>query len=155
MQVLFSLITLGTFLSGCAIFSLSGRVEFLGPGDKVTIEELEQTWQDYRIFYGGYYVGDPIAILFDPKKNDTTLVPEKWTEVHDKETLRQALMWVKVRTNVATNLMKITGADGLFYGYVYTTRPHLYLKPVDNKTLYVYTPTLSRHLDRPEMGDSK
>ena len=72
------------FLVGCSILQGYGR---LAPenktGDEMTVEALEEFWEDYTVTYtgccGGLVApkGHPSAVMFDPKGDDKELVSER------------------------------------------------------------------------------
>ena len=53
------------------------RVQPRGP-ERVTIEILEERWEDYDVYFAGPWIGRPSAVMFDPKDDDRKLVPHKW-----------------------------------------------------------------------------
>ena len=58
----------------------------LRPGgpERVTIEKLQEKWQDYTVYYTGLSLEKPSALLFDPKDDDKLLTTHKyWDEVKE------------------------------------------------------------------------
>ena len=104
-------------ISGCANYGKlrleSGRVE------KVTIQELQENWNDYSIYYADWRsVGWPGGIIFDPKRDDKTLVGDKWMKVEDQETLSQVIISIEAK-NRYPKLYQVLGPNDEFYGYMY------------------------------------
>ncbi|NVM25603.1 MAG: hypothetical protein HWN70_06755 [Desulfobacterales bacterium] len=131
---------IGVFLvSGCSWYKSYGKVRLQsGPGHKVTIQELQQNWHDYTIYYAGSSVQLPSAIMFDPKKDTKTLMSDKWIKVEDQETLSELISWIQGTTRFPPRLQRILGPDDQFYGYFYSGWHHVVLKVVDETTLWVY-----------------
>jgi hypothetical protein len=104
-------------ISGCANYGKlrleSGRVE------KVTIQGLQENWDDYSIYYADWRsVGWPGGIIFDPKRDDKTLVADKWMKVEDQETLSQIITSIEAK-NRYPKLYQVLGPNDEFYGYMY------------------------------------
>jgi len=118
---LFKQTVIGFFLmflmSGCANYGKltleSGRPE------KMTIQELQENWDDYSIYYADWRsVGWTGGIIFDPKKDDKTLVGDKWMKVEDQEALSRVITSIQAR-NPYPKLYQILGPNDEFYGYMY------------------------------------
>ena len=112
-------------------------------GEGVTIEELEENWEDYVIHYAGISVGTPAGIMFDPKDDDTTLTGDKWIKVEDKETLSELIGWMKTYTEFNPQVWRILGPHNEFFGYLFYPSYIMYvervvIKVIDDKTMYVY-----------------
>ena len=114
------------------------RVQPRGP-ERVTIEMLEERWEDYDVYFAGPWIGRPSAVMFDPKDDDRKLVPHKWwVPVKKKEDLLEVVSGVKVgQASFWPIVWRILGPDNQFYGYLYTPWRHVVIKVVDNKTLWV------------------
>ncbi len=127
-------------ISTWAFFGSYGklRVQPRGP-EKVTIEMLEERWEDYDVYFAGPWIGRPSAVMFDPKDDDRKLVPHKWwVPVKKKEDLLQVVSGVKVgQVSFWPIVWRILGPDDQHYGYMYTAWQHVLIKVVDDKTLWV------------------
>jgi len=126
-------------MSGCANYGKlrlqSGRVE------KMTIQELQENWDDFSIYYADWRsVGWTGGIIFDPKKDDKTLVADKWMKVEDEETLSQVVASIEAK-NRYPRLYQILGPNDEFYGYMYLG-PGLHFvtvtaKVIDSNSLWI------------------
>ena len=104
-------------MSGCANYGKL-RLES-GRAEKMTIQELQENWDDYNIYYADWRsVGWTGGIIFDPKKDDKTLVADKWMKVEDEETLSQVVASIEAK-NRYPRLYQILGPNDEFYGYMY------------------------------------
>lgn len=126
-------------MSGCANYGKfrleSGRIE------KMTIQELQENWDNYSIYYADWRgVGWPGGIIFDPKRDDKTLVGDKWMKVEDQETLTQVITSIEGK-NGYPRLYQILGPNDEFYGYMYLG-PNLHFvtvtaKVIDSNSLWI------------------
>jgi len=127
-------------LSALAFFGPYGKL-WVQPGgqERVTIEMLEQKWQDYDVYYAGPWIGRPSAVMFDPKGDDNKLVPHKWwVQVKTREELAEAVWGIRVQQISFFPLVRmILGPDKQLYGYMYTAWNHVLIKQIDEKTLWV------------------
>jgi hypothetical protein len=104
-------------MSGCANYGKL-RLES-GRAEKMTILELQENWDDYSIYYADWRsVGWTGGIIFDPKKDNKTLVGDKWMKVEDQETLSQVITAIQAK-NRYPRLYQILGPNDEFYGYMY------------------------------------
>jgi hypothetical protein len=127
-------------ISTLAFFGPYGKLRVQPRGaEKVTIEMLEEGWQDYHVYFAGPWIGRPSAIMFDPKGDDKKLVPHKWwVPVKNEEDLLEVVWGIKVgQVDFWPIVWRIMGPDDQFYGYMYTAWHHVLIKVVDNKTLWV------------------
>ena len=124
---------------GCAGY---GKIRHLsGAGDKLTVQELIENSNDYNIYYSGYDTNNPSGILFDPKRDNKTLVPsDRWIKVESRETASEIVSWIQVQDFpwYMPGLLSILDSDDQFYGYVFTGWNHVVTKVVDENTLVVY-----------------
>jgi hypothetical protein len=127
------------FMSGCSWYKSYGKLRLQsGPGHRVTIQELRESWRDYTIHYAGMSVQHPSAIMFDPKKDGRTLASDKWIKVEDEETLSELISWIQLNPEFYPRLQRILGPDDQFYGYFYSAWDHVLIKVFDERTLWVY-----------------
>ena len=104
-------------MSGCANYGKL-RLES-GRAEKMTIQELQENWDDFSIYYADWRsVGWTGGIIFDPKKDDKTLVADKWMKVEDEETLSQVVASIEAK-NRYPRLYQILGPNDELYGYMY------------------------------------
>jgi hypothetical protein len=141
--------------SGCA--SMLAGYGKLRPqpmrGERVTIEQLVDNWQDYVIHYAGLNVGNPAGIMFDPKDDDRTLTGDKWIKVEDKKTLLELVRWMKSYTELNPQVWRILGPNNKLFGYLYYPSYRMYadsvvIKVINDKTMYVYDVESPRLLRR-------
>lgn len=107
--------------------------------DKVTIHELKENWHDFTIHYiskGGSHYGN-VAIIFDPKGDDKTMVADRWTRIEDQETLSRIITRIQEK-GYHSGIYRILGPDDQFFGYLFAARRQLIAKVVDEKTMQVY-----------------
>ena len=104
-------------MPGCANYG-KFRLES-GRAEKMTIQELQENWDDYTISYtDSVSVGWTGGIIFDPKKDGKTLVADKWMKVEDQETLSQVITSLESK-NRYPRLYQVLGPNNEFYGYMY------------------------------------
>jgi len=130
--------------SGCSWLKGYGKLRLQSRHEeKVTIQELKDNWDDYTIYYAGYYgrlsIKHPSAVMFDPKKDDRVLVGDKWTKVEDQETLSRLISSIQSQKAMYyPRLRRILGPDDQFYGYMFTALHQAVIKVVDDRTMWVY-----------------
>jgi len=107
----------------------------------MTIQELQENWDDYSIYYADWRsVGWTGAIIFDPKKDGKTLVGDKWMKVEDEETLSQVIASIEAK-NRYPRLYQILGPNDEFYGYMYLGPSRHFVtvtaKVIDSNSLWI------------------
>lgn len=123
-----------SFLYACPKY---GSVQLLSDGGQtVTVGELQKSRQDYVVYYSGWPGDYPVAMIFDPKGDDRTLICEAWIQVLDEERLDRVIN--RIKTRYEPRLYKILGPDGQFYGYLFSGTGNLYLRSVDERTIRVF-----------------
>lgn len=124
-------------------------------GDDMTIEALEEFWQDYTVYYtgccGGFPIDHPSAIMFDPKGDDKHLVVELWQQIETKYRLSKLIR--SIRSSPRTQgffpaLHRIIGPDGDLYGYMYTSWTHANMKRIDDDSMLVLNIPFPPYLDQ-------
>jgi hypothetical protein len=106
-----------SLMSGCANYG-KFRLES-GRAEKMTIQELQENWDDYSIYYADWRsVGWTGGIIFDPKKDGKTIVADKWMKVENEETLSQVIISIEAK-NRYPRLYQILGPNDELYGYMY------------------------------------
>jgi len=123
-------------LSGC--FGPYGKLK-TESGEKMTIRELQENWEDYSIYYADWRtVGDPGGLLFDPKSDNKTLTSDRWMKVEDQRTLSQLINSIQAKS-YSPRLYQILGPDNRFYGYMYLgpTNVRVFTKTIDSNSLWV------------------
>lgn len=132
---------------GCANY---GKLRLAsGRAGKVTIQELQQNWDDYSIYYADWWtVGWPGGIIFDPKRDDKTLFGDKWMKVEDQETLSRVMSSIEAK-NHHPKLYLILGPNDEFYGYMYLgpslNNVTVFSRVIDSNSLWIsdLEPTIS------------
>jgi hypothetical protein len=138
------------FLIALILYSCSislknyGKVKMLpkGPGE-VTIQDLIDKWEDYDIYYSGFFsrdygVRNPLGVMFDPKNTDTTLVGQLWEKVRDQKTLIEITQMIYPNTQYEPWLSEILGPDGRFYGYLYYSYGMVVLKLTNDGKMNIF-----------------
>jgi hypothetical protein len=102
---------------------------------------LQENWDDYSIYYADWRsVGWPGGIIFDPKRDDKTLVGDKWMKVEDQETLTQVITSIEAK-NGYPRLYQILGPNDGFYGYMYLVPNRHFVtvtaKVIDSNSLWI------------------
>ena len=58
-------LVLMVLLSGCPLIKNYGKLRAqFGPDEKMTIQRLEERWQDYDVYYAGVHIQLPSAVIF-------------------------------------------------------------------------------------------
>ncbi len=126
-------------MSGCANY---GKLRLQsGRAEKMTIQELQENWDDFSIYYADWRsVGWTGGIIFDPKKDGKTLVGDKWMKVEDEETLSQVITSIEAK-NSYPRLYQILGPNDEFYGYMYLGPSRHFVtvtaKVIDSNSLWI------------------
>jgi len=129
-------------ISGCASLTGYGKIRPQpSRGERITIEQLEENWQDYTVSYNGLKVSNPKGIMFDPKNNETTLVGDTWIKVEDKKTVSEVIGWIKNYTQFNPQVWTILGPDDRLYGYLFYSGGQVVIKVVNDTTMHVSSPT--------------
>ena len=133
------LILIFIFIMGCSgNTGNNGKIrKQTGTGDKITLAELRDNWNDYGIYYGMRSNRWADAIMFDPKNNGTRLIGDSWINIYDQETLDKKIKEVKLWYNYK-RVYLIEGKDNQVFGYMFY--PYYLQVPVeivDEQTLYI------------------
>jgi hypothetical protein len=100
------------------------------------IQNLSAKGENYTI-YSTVWPGDKlVALLFDPKSDDGTVLADGWTKVDSPADA--ASMLARLQAGESPRLFQILGPDGHFFGYLYTPVPVVLTQLVDAKTVRVY-----------------
>jgi len=128
-------------MPGCAWIKGYGKVRLSSDyGDDMTIQKLQENWDDYHVRYAGLSTDIPAAIMFDPKDDGRELVGDTWTMVEDGETVAEIISWIETYTEFYPRLHVIIGPDNQLYGYVFYAWGYdrVIVKEIDERTVYVY-----------------
>ena len=108
-----------------------------GTGDRITLAELRDNWNDYDIYYGMRSNRWADAIMFDPKNNSTRLTGDSWIKIDDQETLDTKIKELQMLYRYA-RVHLVEGSDNQVFGYMYYS---FYLRApveiVNEQTLYI------------------
>ena len=138
------LLALLLLVSGCATYGSITPV-----GHEVTIQSLEKNWQDYNVYWTGIDIGEPTAIMFEPKSNHVALVGDRWYPVANEGSLLNQIGWMETNALYYPSVWRILGPDGRSHGYLYTGCRLAVVRQIDEKTLLVYgLPATLRGEDR-------
>ncbi len=125
------------FTMGCSSYATLVRSDEADEG--LNIRTLEKNWEAYTIYYtrtGGTHYGN-VALLFDPKDDDRTLIARRWTRIEDKKTLSSIIDNMD-RRGYRPGMYNIVGPNGNDYGYLYAARRWLITKVESDTTMHVY-----------------
>ena len=103
---------------------------------QMTIQMLEDNWQDYIIHSDGPTGGIPIAVIFDPKNDDKTIATYEWTLITDKQDLLATVGWIQSRP-AYPKVNRIVGPNGDLFGYVYTYNENIPMHVINDKKIFV------------------
>jgi hypothetical protein len=121
------------FASGCANYGL------IRPADnEMNIETLVKNWKDYDVSWTGLSLGEPTALMFDPRGNGKKLVGSIWYKVESKKDLLSIVSWLKTNQLYYPLVWTMRAPDGELYGYLYTGWERTVVKPLDKSTIWVY-----------------
>jgi hypothetical protein len=104
---------------------------------KVTINDLIENWQNYRIYYAGLAVDNPSAIMFDTKIEGRRITSDKWVPVTEKSVAASVVGWLNANINYPSELWEIVGPKGKFFGYMYSYWGTVEIKGIDDKTIWM------------------
>jgi hypothetical protein len=139
-------------ISGCGMAENYGRLSRQDGGNRLTPEDLAQTWDRYNVYYAGYSPENPFAIIFDPREGDKILhVHRFWSPVKDEKTLREVMKWLGVRKERDPYIYRILSPKGDFYGYMYTGLSHVTIKVIAT-TRSLWTRSRCPRITRRERG---
>jgi hypothetical protein len=132
-------------ISGCSYVKNYGKLRHInGEGMRLTIQDLEENWNDYVVYYAGYYgslsIKHPSAIMFDPRNDSRQLVGDKWTKVTDKTTLSELISSIQSQQPIYyfyPRLWRILGPDEQLYGFLFTSWDHVVAKVIGEKIMWV------------------
>jgi hypothetical protein len=122
-------------MTGCAALKNYGTLR--SATGKVTINDLIENWQDYRIYYAGLAADNPSAIMFDTKIEGRRITSDKWVPVTDKSVAESVVGWLNANINFPSELWKIIGPKGKFFGYMYSYWGTVEIKGIDDKTIWM------------------
>lgn len=106
-------------------------------GNEVTIQMLQENWQNYIIHSDGPVGGTPIAIVFDPKNDDLTITCDPgWDLISDQKALSDAIGWLTSRASVP-RVYNITGPNDQVFGYAYTYAVNLPISVINDKKIFM------------------
>jgi hypothetical protein len=103
-----------------------------GGNGTATYSDLEAGWEDYDIYYNTWYTATPVALMFDPRDNDTSLTGDSWTRVEE-----QAVFSRTIKKLSPDRLWTIVGPGKKLLGYMITPTTNLYIKEIDENRYYV------------------
>jgi hypothetical protein len=136
------------FIIGCS--GDYGKLRFqTDTEEKMTLAELRKNREDYHVYWCTRAYHIPVAIMFDPKNDETRIVGDSWIKISDQQTLSETIETIQ-STQVNREVVIIEGPDGRFFGYMYYTfsegrilSPGVSapLELVDERTLYVGSAT--------------
>ena len=122
-------------MAGCAMLKDYGTLKpAMG---KMTIDDLVENWQNYSVYYAGLAVDNPSAVMFDTKIDGRRITSDKWVPVTEKSVVASLVKWLNANINYPSDLWKILGPKGKFFGYMYTYWDSVEIKGIDDKTIWM------------------
>lgn len=111
-------------------------------GDQVTIQQLENDFAKYNVYYSGIKPSEAVAILFCPKEGNTTLKPDRWWEkVPDQKALSNTISWMQSGANINIPTVRIVrGPNSQVFGYVFAYLFQFKTKVISEKEVLIYAP---------------
>ncbi len=85
--------------------------------DRISIQTLQENWEDYDVSYAGWSLTQPYGIMFDPKDNYITIGGNRWKKIKDQETMAKVIEALPEFTYPS----QIKGNDQII-GYIYYIR---------------------------------
>ena len=109
---------------------------------QVTIQQLQDDFAKYKVYYAGIKPVEAIGVLFCPKDSDRTLTPDRWwTPVKDQEYLANIVSWMEIKWQVHIPIVQdIMGPNSQLFGYIYTFNINTKLKVLSENEILVYAP---------------
>jgi hypothetical protein len=117
---------------GCANYGL-----IKAAGNEMTIQTLVNNWKDYDVSWTGLSVGEPTALMFDPRGSWKRLEGEIWHKVESEQALLAFIGSLQANQIYYPIVWSIVGPDGEFYGYLYSGWKHTVVKSLDKTTVQV------------------
>lgn len=136
--VFVSLISLFFMGAGCGSYGKL-RLES-GPGEIMTIEQLQKNWEHYHVLFTGVEPNVPSAIIFDRKDDDRAVIGERWWDLKDYKTLSETIGKIAGQGPDGPyfpRLWKMLGPDDHLYGYLFTAWDRAVMSIGENKTMTV------------------
>ena len=126
---------LASFL-GCQ--ESGNRGSLTRPRSDMTIDYLQEHWQDYKVSYAGVNAGSVNAIVFDTKGDGREITLQQfWVSVNDEAKLSELIGWIHVFKIEGPSLYSVVGFGGQVFGYLYMLPSNPQIKVVDDKTLWI------------------
>jgi len=139
-------------MSGCSWMKGYGKIRLSSEqANGVSIQQLEENWNDYHIMYAGHSSSIPAGIIFDPKGDSRELVGNRWTRVNDSKSVSEIIGWLNTYNQFPPQLRVILGPENKLYGYIYYPEgyDHVVAKVIDETTLSVYDLESPVYMDGP------
>ncbi len=139
MVIMIASLALTKLMLGCAPYG--SLLPVGGAGDPVTVDQLVEQSEQFRVFYAGYAVNNPSGILFDPVGDDRHLIPSpRWSEITGRDTAAEVVGWLRIQSGPGyfPALSRIVGPDGELYGYLFTGWHGLPTRGIEKQGLFVY-----------------
>lgn len=133
-------VALTFIISGCAGMQGQGRLDNASSGgDGVTIQSLTNDWQDYDIYFSGFYAENATSVVFDRKSDakGIRLTGTGWTKIGDDGTLRAAVNSIMVNADFTPRVWNVVGPENDSHGYIYTGWKLVTVRAVDQNTVSI------------------
>jgi hypothetical protein len=100
------------------------------------IPDLLVKWESYRIHAVIWPGNKIVALVFDLKSDDRTILADGWTKVDTYPDLASLVEWLQA--GQAPVLFRVLGPDGSLFGYLYTSLPGVQTQVIDARTILFY-----------------
>jgi hypothetical protein len=123
--------------SGC---SWQGTYTVVPPvSGNVTIQTLLENWQDYNVYFAGLGVGNPSAVMFDPKNDDRVITVDRWSKVESRKVLADLIDSIQRQTGFYyPKLLEIRGPHGHLYGFIFTAWDVVLTKMIGDRNIFIF-----------------
>ena len=137
--VLVSLISVLVMVAGCASY---GKLRLQsGPGENMTVQQLEENWAQYHILATGVEANVPSAIIFGRKDDGREIIGERWWELKDYKSVSETVGRIEAQNTTGggyyPRLWKMLGPDEHLYGYMFTAWNKAVMPVNNDKTMAV------------------
>lgn len=133
-------IALVFFLTGCMGMQSQGRLDTASSGgNRMTIQGLTNDWQDYDIYFSGFYAKNATSVVFDRKSDNKgiRLTGSNWTKIDNDSTLREAVNGIMLNADFSPLVWNVVGPENDSHGYIYTGWKLVSVHSIDQDTVTI------------------
>lgn len=116
--------------------------------DQDRLTELMADFESYHVFYSGMSEAFPSGIIFDPREGGKTIARKKWVRVENRDVAKKLIRGLESYQDYPARLYLLTGADGQFYGYIYTAykQNNIFVRQLSENEIHVLEMPEAPHL---------